>query len=260
MKANKYQETYYQQLVEFGRSRPWLPLVGIIYALVTTIMFTQFYSFLIPELSVSAIQFILSLTALFILSAIGFYLLTNHYRAIWGFSFLLYAFAFLGLSLRIFDLPLTDINNPLIFQVWLLPLVLFISGVWIGTSNLLTEDNKVNYLPALLILLIGESWFLIGQFILKDITLTIFGLLYGLFIPVALFFVYNWLRFAKNSPYASPWLLALGFLLMAISYFFWNPWMSSNLHQLYSIFFASFNVSLLIIFAGFVTLSRDLTN
>ena len=260
MKTNNYQETYYQQMVEFGRSRPWLPLVGIVYTLVAAVIFTQFYSFLIPELSVSTIQFVLSLSALFILSAIGFHLLTNRYRTVWSISFLLYAFTFLGLSLRIFDLPLTDINNPLIFQVWLLPLVLFISGVWIGTSSLFTEDNKVNYLPAFLILLIGEGWFLVGQFILKDITLTIFGLLYGLLIPVALFFVYSWFRFARNSPYASPWLLALGFLLMAVSYLFWNPWMSSNLDQLYNIFFATFNVSLLVIFAGFFTLSRDLTN
>ncbi|MHA2202729.1 MAG: hypothetical protein ACW991_03490, partial [Candidatus Hodarchaeales archaeon] len=169
------------------------------------------------------------------------------------------AFSFLGLCLRIFGLPLTDINNPFIFHIWLLPLVIFTSGVWIGTSKLLLEDRRVNYLPAFLILLIGESWFLIGLFVFKDVTLTIFGLIYGLFIPVALFFAYSWYRLAKTSIFVSPWFLALGFLLMAVMYFLWNPWMSSDLDQLYSFFFTIFNVSLLIILGGFFTLTKDLT-
>jgi hypothetical protein len=258
LKTQNYQENYYQQIVEFGRSRPWLPLVGIIYALMATITLTQFYSILIPELNVSTIQFALSLSALLILSVIGLYLLSNHYQTVWGLSFLLYAFSFLGLSLRIFGLPLTDINNPLIFHIWLLPLVFFTSGVWIGTSKLLLEDIKVNYLPALLILLVGEGWFFIGLFILDNVALTIFGLFYGLFIPVALFFTYSWFRLGKTSTFVSPWLLSLGFLLMAVINFFWNPWVSSEFDLLFTIFFALFNVSLVVIFSGFFTLSKDL--
>ncbi|MFX0123238.1 MAG: hypothetical protein ACFFAE_06330 [Candidatus Hodarchaeota archaeon] len=257
MKTSNYKENFYQQIVEFGRSRPWLPLVGIIYALMATVTLTQFNSILIPELNLSTIHFTLSLSALLVLVVIGFYLLSNHYETIWGFSFLLYAFSFLGIFLRMFDLPLTDINNPLIFHIWLLPLVLVTAGVWIGTSRLYLEDKMVNYLPALLILLAGESWFLVGLFILNNVTLTISGFLYGLFIPVAIFFIYSWLRFAKTSTYISPWFLVIGFLLMALTYLFWNPWMSSG--QLYNIFFILFNISLLIIFGGFFTLSKDLT-
>lgn len=259
MKTENYHKNHYQQIVEFGRSRPWLPVVGIIYASVAAITLTQYSSLLIPELNISTIQFTLSLSALLILSMIGVYLLSNHYKTVWGFSFLLYAFSFIGLCLRIFGLPLTDINNPLIFHIWLLPLVLFASGVWIGTSMLLIEDTKVNYLPALLIFLGGECWFLIGLFILKDVTLTIFGLIYGLFIPIALFFTYSWFRLAKNSKFVSPWFLALGFLLIAVTSFLWNPWVSSYLDQFYSIFFVLFNVSLVVIFGGFFILSKDLT-
>ncbi|UCG00270.1 MAG: hypothetical protein JSW11_11545 [Candidatus Heimdallarchaeota archaeon] len=259
MKTRDLHENHYQQIVEFGRSRPWLPLVGIIYASVAAIVLTQYSSFFIPELSISTVQFSLSLSALLILSAIGLYLLSNNYQTIWGLSFLLYAFSFLGLCLRIFGLPLTDINNPLIFHIWLLPIIFFASGVWIGTSRLFSENNKLNYLPALLILLGGESWFLIGFFILKDATLTVFVLIYGLFIPVVLFFTYSWFRLAKTSIFVSPWFLSLGFLLMAIAYFFWNPWMSSDLDQLYGFFFVIFNVALGMILGGFFILSRDLT-
>ncbi|UCE12545.1 MAG: hypothetical protein JSV04_10150 [Candidatus Heimdallarchaeota archaeon] len=258
MKTSNYQENHYQQIVEFGRSRPWLPLVGLMYALVAAITLTQFYSRLIPELSVSSIQFFLSLSALAILSIIGLVLFFNNYQTLWGFSFLFYAFSFLGLSLRIFGLPVTDINNPLVFHIWFLPLVLLISGVWIGTSKLHMDELKVNYVPAFLILLVGEGWFLVGLFILKSVTVTIFGLIYGLFIPVVLFFTYTWFRLAKNSTFVSTWLITLGFLLMAVTYFFWNPWMSSDLDPLYNIFFSIFNVSLLVILGGFFTLSKDL--
>lgn len=259
MKTKNIQENYYQQIIEFGRSRPWLPLVGLVYASVAAIILTQYSSLLIPELNISTVQFSLSLSALLILLAISLHLFSNQYRTVWGVSFLLFAFSFLGLCLRIFNLPLTDINNPLIFHIWLLPIVLFTSGVWIGTSGLLIEDNKVNYLPAFLIVVTGESWFLIGLFILKDVPLTVFGLIYGLFIPVALFFIYNWTRLAKTSIFTSPWFLAFGFLLMIATFFLWNPWMSSDPIQLHSMFFLLFNISLAVIFGGFFTLSRDLT-
>ncbi|MFW9904127.1 MAG: hypothetical protein ACFFFH_07340 [Candidatus Thorarchaeota archaeon] len=260
MKTRNYQENYYQQLAEFGRSRPWLPLVGIIYFSVAAIILTQYPSLFIPELNISTVQFVLSLIALLILSAIGLYLLSNQYRTVWGVSFLLFAFSFLGLCLRIFGFPLTNINNPIFFHIWLLPLVLFTSGVWIGTSSLFIRNSKVNYLPAILIFFVGEIWFLIGLFILKDVPLTIFGLMYGLFIPVALFFIYSWSHLAKNSIFVSPWLLALGFLLMTVMLFLWNPWMSRDLSQFHSMFFSLFNISLGVILGGFFTLSRDLAS
>ncbi|MFX1424116.1 MAG: hypothetical protein ACFFB2_17505 [Promethearchaeota archaeon] len=257
MKTRNLQENYYQQIVDFGRSRPWLPLVGIIYIFLATIILTQSSSLLIPELNVSTIQFVLSFSVLLILSAIGLYLLVNNYQIVWGLSFLLYAFSFLGLCLRIFGLPLTDINNPIIFHIWLLPLIFFTSGMWIGTSKLLFEDKISNYLPALLILLVGECWSLVGLLMLKNVTLTILGLQYGLFIPVVLFFTYIWIYLAKTSPYSSPWFLALGFLVLAVIYCFWNPWMSSDL-LLYSFFFSLFNIALGIILIGFYFLTKDL--
>ena len=46
MKTENYHENHYQQIIEFGRSRPWLPLVGIIYATVAAITLTQYSSLL----------------------------------------------------------------------------------------------------------------------------------------------------------------------------------------------------------------------
>lgn len=259
MKTQNYPSIWFQQIVEFGRTRPWVPLIGLIYILIATIALARPDALLVPELNILTIQLGLSLSAFLLLVAIGLYLLSNGYKTIWGVSFLLYAFSFLGFCLKIINFPFTDINDPLIFHLWLLPLIFFTSGVWIGINPLFLEDTKATYLPALFILLLGEGWFLTGLFILDNITLTLFGFLYGLFIPVVLLFSYIWFRFGKNSVSLSPWLLSLGFLLLAVITFFWSPWLIGDLDQLYSMLFALFNISLVVILSGFLILTKDLT-
>lgn len=258
MKANKYQENYYQQIIDFGRTRPWVPVVGVVYLILATIALVQLDDFLTPELDVSTIQLGLSLAAFLLLLSIGSYLLTHGYRSIWGISFLIYAINFLGLCLKTLDFPFTNIDNPIIFHLWILPVVLFISSMWIAVSSFFVENKKIMYLPALFILILGESWFFISLSVFKDVELAIFGVSFGLLIPSLIYQGYIWYRFGKDSIYAPPSFLALGFSLMGLIQILWNPWQVGILGQMYFILFTLYIVSLVVIFVGFRNLTHDL--
>ncbi|MFX1283923.1 MAG: hypothetical protein ACFFB5_09720 [Promethearchaeota archaeon] len=255
MKTENYHANWFQQIVEFGRTRPWVPLIGLIYIFLATFAFTRPEALLTPELN---IQLGLSFSAFLLLTVTGLYLLSNNYKSVWGVSFLLYAISFLGICLKVLNFPFTDITNPIIFHLWLLPLVFFVSGVWIGISHLILENRKFNYFPALFILLLSEGWFFAGLFILDNIPLALFGFNYGLFVPVALMVSYIWFRFGRVSDSISPWLLAFGFLLMVIINLFWSPWLISDLDKVYSVLLALFDVSLVVILSGFLILTKDL--
>lgn len=258
MNIKNYQENWYQQIVDFGRNYPWVLLIGMIYPILTLVDYTNTQGLLPLELNISVIQFGFSLSSLFLLLSIGLFLLSHGYRPIWGMSFLIYAFSFLGLCLRALNFPFTDINNPFILHLWLLPLVFFISGMWIATSSLFDENKKITYLPALGILLLGESWFLIGLAIFRDVELISFGISFGLFIPMLIGLGYIWYRFGRDSIFASPSFLAIGFSLMGLIHFLWSPWQTEILGQIYYILFTVYIISLVLLFVGFRVLTKDL--
>lgn len=255
LKTSTYQENWYQQLVDVGRNRPWVFLLGAIYIIFTTFVLTNPNGFPVPLLDSNFVQFGLSITALLLLLTIGVYLLNNDYQLIWGFSFLAYAITFLGLSLE--ALGFADMSNPIVFLFWRAPMIFFVSGMWIGASKLFSAKNKVVYLPALLILVLGASWFFFGLVVLADIKLTMYGFLYGGFIPMTLSLAYMWSRFNKDTIFSSPWLVTLGFLLMGIIYSLWIPWQLENLSPIYYILFTLFSVALFLILRGFQKFSEE---
>ncbi len=255
MKTSTYQENWYQQLVDVGRNRPWVLLLGVFYIIFASLVLTNPNGFPVPLLDNRFIQFGLSLTTLFLLLTIGVYLLYNDYQFIWGLSFLSYAITFLGLSLE--ALGFVDMSNPVVFLFWRIPMIIFVSGMWIGASRLFQENKKAIYLPALLLLVLGASWFFFGLVVLADIELTMYGFLYVGFIPMTLSLAYIWSRFNKDTIFSSPWLVALGFLLMGIVYSLWIPWHPDNLSPIYYILFTLFNVSLVLILRGFQKFSEE---
>ncbi|MFX0183294.1 MAG: hypothetical protein ACFE95_09470 [Candidatus Hodarchaeota archaeon] len=259
MKVTSYQENFYQRIVDFGRHRPWVLLLGLIYFAISMVSLIDLTGLLIPEFNFNVIQFSLSLSAFLLLLSIGLFFLSNGYKPIWGVSFLGYAMIFITLSLNVSGFISLDITNPVLFNLWLFPVFIFISGMWIATSNLISENKKIIYLPSLFILIIGESWLLFGLLVLRDVELAIFGVLLGLVIPILMIFAYIWYRFGKDSIYTSPWYLSLGFLLMGLIYTVWNPWLNVVIGPIYYVLFALFNVALVLIFGGMITLSKDLS-
>ncbi|MHA2295903.1 MAG: hypothetical protein ACXAEU_19665 [Candidatus Hodarchaeales archaeon] len=254
MKVNSYQESFYQRIADFGRDRPWVQFFGIACLALAIIAITNITSLFI-DFNASVIQFSLSSSSLLLLLFTGLFLHFNGYRRVWGISFLVYATNFIGLSMGFSS---TDINDPIIFHFWFLPLVFFVAGIWIATSNLFSEEKRIVYLPAFLILVMGESWFIFSLLILRNVELAIIGFSYVMFIPLLISLAYIWYRFGKKTDFNSPWLLAVGFLLMGLTHVIWNPWLIEVPGQLYYIFFTVYNISLLVIVGGFITLSKDL--
>jgi hypothetical protein len=249
----------YQKIVDFGRHRPWVLLLGLIYFAISLVSLIDLTGIPFPEFNFNVIQFSLSLSAFLLLLSIGLFFLSNGYKPIWGVSFLAYATIFISLCLNVSGFILLDITNPVLFHLWLFPIFIFISGMWIATSNLVSENQKIIYFPPLFMLIIGESWLLFGLLVLKEIELIIFGVLLGLVIPLLMIFAYIWYRFGKDSIYSSPWYLSLGFLLMGLTFAVWNPWLNEVIEPIYYAIFALFNAALLLILGGFVTLTKDLS-
>ena len=255
MKTSTYQDNWFQQLVDVGRNRVWVLLLGVLYIIIATLVLATPNGFPVPQFDNNFIQFGLSIIAFFLLLTISVHLLNNDYQLVWGLSFLIYSITFVGLSLE--ALGYADMSNPIVFLFWRLPMIVFVSGMWIGVSKLFRENKEVVYLPALLILVLGISWFFFGLVVLSNIELTIYGFLYGLFVPMTIILAYVWSRFNRDTTFSSPWLVALGFLLIGIVYSLWIPWQVENLSPIYYIVFTLFNVALFLILRGFRTFSKE---
>jgi len=252
-------------------NRNWriLLLVGIIYFWILAFTLTTPRGFPIPQLEDTYNQFGLSLTALILLLIIGGYLIYRNYfkplqlkgdvshQVTWGVSFLIYALTFLGLCLEAWDFPFTDMNDPIIFLAWRTPMIVFVSGLWIGTSQLFIDNKKIIYSIALLVIFLGESWFFIGLIVLRNTELTMFGFLYLEFIPMTFILACLWYNYGKGSTLSSPYFLALGFFLLGLVYASWTPWHYEDLKYIYYTLFNMYNLALTMILVGFYALPKE---
>ncbi|MHA2328406.1 MAG: hypothetical protein ACXACR_07785, partial [Candidatus Hodarchaeales archaeon] len=150
-----------------------------------------------------------------------------------------------------------DMSDPLTVLFWRTPMIIFVIGMWIGISSFFTDNPKINYIPALFIFVIGESWFFIGMVLLNDIELAMYGFLYGAFIPMMFSLAYLWYRYNKDTDFSSTSLVALGFLLVGVIYSVWTPWHNESLNELYLIFFTLLNVAFVLIFRGFANFTKE---
>jgi len=222
-----------------------------------------------PRLRTSYVLFGPSITSLILLSYIGGYLLYRYhfnpigksesfYQLSWGLSFLVYAILFLGLCLQALSVPIADMTKPELFFIWRFPMILWVSGTWVGTSLLVTDNSRKVYISGFVIDILGGLWFVYGLLYKQDISLTMYTFLYFLFIPICFGVSYFWWRYSHEVHINSAKFLSLGFFLMGLSYATWAPWHFQDLLYLYYIFYQFFILSLCFVFAGFYGLPKDI--
>ena len=115
------------------------------------------------------------------------------------------------------------------------------------------------YIPAILMVAIGELWFVYRLIISPDIETTMYGFLFGGFIPMAITIAYLFFTYGRDLKFSSAYMLSIGFFVMALSYMAWAPWHFPEVIYIYFIWFDIFNLSLGIIFAGFFALPKETT-
>ena len=139
-------------------------------------------------------------------------------------------------------------------------MILWVTGMLIGTMMLFTENKKFIYIPALIVFLAGEAWFFLQLVLFADanaIEQTMYGFLFGEFIPVSILIAYLFYTYGRDLKLSSAWLLAIGFSLLSLTYAAWAPWHFSGLLYIYFIWFDLFLVSLAFILAGFFALPKE---
>ena len=247
-------------------------LLGIIYFLSAITVLTLPRGFEIPQLTESYVLFGPSLSALILLISIGGYLVYRYlikppprkesvYQLIWGVSFLLFSITFVGLCLESLGFIFADMDEPFLFFLWRNPMILWASGMMIGTMMLFTEDMKDILIIGLIIFLAGEFWFFFRLVLLVDVNSveqTMYGFLFGEFIPVSILIAYLFYHYGKDQNLSSGWILTIGFSLLALTYASWAPWHFSELRYIYFIWFDIFLISLAFILTGFFALPKEI--
>lgn len=244
--------------------------------------FEPIRGFEIPEIVKYSGLFGPSLAASVLLISIGGYLVYRYiskppprkesqYQLIWGVGFLVYSLLFVGLCLQSFQdaaeasiFPFANMDDPGVFLIWRSTMIIWVVLMWIGTIMLFTESKKFIYLPAILIFVAGELWFFLRLIVIQPsataIEQTMYGFLFGMFIPMCIVIAYLFYTYSRDLNLSSARLLTIGFSLLAITYAAWAPWHFSGLTYIYFIWFDLFNVSLAFILAGFFALPKETTS
>lgn len=246
----------------------YLVIVVIVYTVTSLIVIIQPRGFPIPEITTTYDLFGASLAGLMLILTIGGYLLFHYFKAkpleqaslhlIWGCSFLVYSITLLGLLLQAWGFEFADMNEPVIFLFWRTPMILWVVGMWIGVTKLLTENDIHIYLPALLIFILGELWFVIGLILVENIEFTMYGFLYWEFVPMAFVLAILWYHYGKNSGLDSPKVITAGFTLFGIAYLAWAPWHFEELIYIWYVWFNIYIVSLALLLTGFYALPKEI--
>lgn len=247
----------------------YLIIITIIYAFTTIIVLAAPKGFPIPELETSYNLFGPSLAALILLLLIGSYQIYRYFtksppqqntpfQVIWGISFYIYAITMLGLCLEALAFEFADMTEPILFLVWRSPMIFWVAGMWLAITTLMTNDKRVQIIPMLLIIILGELWFFLGLIIVKDIELTMYGFLYWEFIPMALILALIWYHYGKTSTLSSPLVIASGFTLFGLVYLAWAPWHFSDVRYMWFIWFNVYLISLALIFGGLYAFPKEI--
>jgi hypothetical protein len=251
------------------RNSGYIILISVIYIITTLVVIIKPRGFAISELTTSYDLFGPSLAGFILILIIGGYLLYRYFskarpleqapfQLIWGVSFVIYSITLLGLLLQAWGFDFADMTRPEIFLVWRTPMILWIAGMWIGVTKLLTDKTNLIYYSALLIVILGELWFLIGLVILGDIEFTMYGFLYWEFVPMAFVLALLWHHYGKGADLNSPKVIAAGFTLFGIAYLAWAPWHFEDLKYIWYIWFNVYLVSLALLLTGFYALPKEI--
>jgi hypothetical protein len=225
--------------------------------------------FSVPELTTSYDLFGASFAGFVLVFTIGGYLLYRYFsqakpleqapfQLIWGSSFLIYSITLIGLVFQAWGFEFADMTDPMIFLIWRTPMIIWVAGMWIGVSKLLTDNKKLIYYPAILLIILGELWFIFGLLVLVDIEFTMYGFLYWEFVPMALVLAILWYQYGKKAELSSPTVIALGFLLFGVAYLAWAPWHFEELKYIWFFWFNVYIVSLAFLLTGFYSLPKEI--
>ncbi|TFF90603.1 MAG: hypothetical protein EU548_02180 [Promethearchaeota archaeon] len=208
----------------------------------------------------------LGLNSTILILSIGFYLLyrwlkgkrQNTPQLVWGICWVFYSWTFIIHIFRALGFYWANQTSiPAYFFLYRWVMVLFISGMYYGIATILTENKKLRIIPTILIFGIGISWFLIGLFVFGSPEFMMYGYLYCIWSPILFSIAYTFYLYGRNAKMRSPYLIALGFLGVGITYLAWAPWHFSDVIYLYFIWYFLFQLSLVPILLGFVLLTVE---
>ncbi len=238
-----------------------LLIILSIFVLITLPHGTEF-----PELKDDFFLLGLGLNSSILIISIGSYLLyrwvkggrENSSQLVWGVCWLLYSWTFIAHILRAFGIPWANENlstgNFFLFR-WVM--IIFAAGIYYGISLVLTENRKLQIIPTVIILGIGFLWFAIGLFVLNSTENMMYIFLFCIWSPILFSLAYTFYLYGRNSTLRSPYLIALGFFGVAVTYLAWAPWHFADVIYLYFIWYFLFQLSLVPILMGFLLLTAE---
>ncbi|UCG02510.1 MAG: hypothetical protein JSW11_00665 [Candidatus Heimdallarchaeota archaeon] len=244
-------------------------LLSILYMITTLIVIIKPRGFPVPEVTASYALFGAPLAGFLLILSISGYLLFRYFakkrpleqapfQLIWGTSFLIYSITLAGLVFQAWGFEFANMTDPLIFLIWRTPMIIWVTGMWIGVSKLLVDDDRLIYFPAFSILILGEVWFIIGLIFFVDIEFTMNGFLYWEFVLMASILALLWYQYGKGTELSSPNVIVLGFVLFGITYLAWAPWHSKELEYMWFVWFNVYLVSLAFLLTGFYALPKEI--
>lgn len=207
----------------------------------------------------------LSLQAIVLIYAIGFFLLYRWFKTgrkvestlLWAIAFLCYGFVFIGLLLQSLGFAWANSNVPSLFFAYRNVMIIWVSLMYIGIAQVLTNSRKIQLIPAIIFIILGYIWFVVGLFGLADIEYTMYVFLYTLWTPLCVTITYCFVLYGREARLASPKIIAIGFGLLGVTYLAWSPWHLPDVSYIYLIWFSIFNISLVFILLGYALLPYE---
>nr|MDO8108831.1 hypothetical protein [Candidatus Sigynarchaeota archaeon] len=205
----------------------------------------------------------LALQAVIFIYTIGVFLLYRWFKTgknvrstlLWSLAFLCYGSTFIGMVFQSLGYVWADMKVAGIFFLYRQTMIWWIALMYVGTASVVTNSRKKQIIPAVVFFALGYAVFITGLLVVGDIDYTMYILLYSFWTPLCAAITYIFYLYGRDTKFASPKIIAIGFALLGITYLAWSPW-----HKVafYYIWFFLFNVSIAIILLGYVLLPYEI--
>jgi hypothetical protein len=208
----------------------------------------------------------LGLDTTVIILTIGIFLLYRWYKGgktnasllFWGLGFFVYSLTFVAHIFRGLGFAWAkESSSPGAFFFWRFGMILWAGASLYGILRILTENKKIQIIPPVAAMGIGFIWFGYGLFGVGDIEWTMYGFLFGIWIPITFSISYIFLYYGRKANVTGPKILFLGYLGLTITYMGWAPWHFLDVLYFYFVWYFLFLLSLVPILAGFMMLSKQ---
>jgi hypothetical protein len=176
----------------------------------------------------------------------------------WGIAFLIYGILFIGVMFQALGYSWANMNQPVYFFIFRQFMIIWAALMYYGMATIIIQSKKYQIIPTIAILVFGYIIFYLGLFVFNSVEFTMYIFLYTIWTPICLILAYMFYLYGKAYNIVSPKISTLGFVLCAITYCFWAPFHFSTVVYIYYIWFSIFNISLAIIFIGFILLPYEI--